>query len=303
MEIKRFAIQSNYDSLPLSCVLYVPSGEKKGIVQLVHGMSEHKERYLPFMQFLCENGYVAFCHDHRGHGDSVQSEEDRGWFHDFDGKAVVDDAVQMTSFLKAEYPGLPLTLFGHSMGSMVVRCYAREHDDLIDKLVVCGSPSKNPLAGLAIFVEKCIRLSKGERHRSKMLAYLSTGKGDKNFPGEGRGAWLSRNRPNIDAYQNDPKSGFTFTCNGFENLFKLMKYTYQKKGYLVKNPALPIHFVSGKDDPVAESESKWQQSIEFMRKLGYTQVSGKMYEGMRHEILNELDNGEVYADLLAFVEK
>lgn len=302
MERKEFVLQSSYDGLQLKGTIYEPKGEKKAIVQLVHGMCEHKGRYEEYMQFLAEHGYVAACHDHRGHGDSVEKEEDRGWFHDFDGKAIVDDAVAVTEYLKGQYPNLPVVLFGHSMGSMVVRCYLQEHDDKIQKLIVCGSPSQNPLAGIAIFMTKCIRLFKGERHRSKMLAYLSTGKGDKKFKGEGKGAWLSRNRENIALYATDPKCKFIFTCNGFENLFKLMKNTYDKKKYKVKNPNLPIRFVSGSEDAVLVNERKWREAIESMRKIGYTNATGVLYEGMRHEILNELGREEVYQDLNSFLE-
>ncbi len=302
MERKEFSLQSSYDGLQLKGIVYEPKGKKKGIVQLVHGMCEHKGRYEEFMRYLAGRGFVAACHDHRGHGDSVEKEEDRGWFHDFDGKAIVDDAVSVTDYLKTQYPDLPVVLFGHSMGSMVVRCYIQEHDDKIQKLIVCGSPSKNPLASTAVLMTKCIRLFRGERHRSKMLAYLSTGKGDKRFKGEGKGAWLSRNRKNIALYAADPKCNFIFTCNGFENLFKLMKNTYNKKKYKVKNPNLPIRFVSGSEDAVMENERKWLDSIESMRKIGYDNVTGDLYEGMRHEILNELGNQEVYRDLSFFIE-
>ena len=197
-------------------------------------------------------------------------------------------------------PDIPHFLFGHSMGSMVARCYLRKYDDMVDRAIVCGSPCKNPLAGVAIVLEKCIRLFRGARHRSKMLTYLSTGKGNDNFPGEGKGAWLSKNRANIDEFHANPKGDYRFTCNGFENLFKLMKRTYTKKGYEVKNPDLPIYFVSGGDDPVLGGEKNWNEVLEFMRKVGYTNVSGTLYQGLRHEVHNELDNENVLSDLLAF---
>lgn len=302
MQEKRFTVISDYDGLEIQCLLYEPEQSPKGIVQLVHGMCEHKDRYTAFMRFLAEKGYVVECHDHRGHGDSVKDKEDFGWFGDYDGVAVVEDVAKITRYLKSEYPNLPLTLFGHSMGSLIVRCYLREHDEEIDKLIVCGSPSKNPLVGIAIGLEKTIRLFRGNRHRSKTLFYLSTGKGDKKFPGEGRCCWLTRDAEVSKGYLSDPKCGYIFTCNGFENLFKLMKRTYQKKGYAVKNPDLPVYFVAGGDDPVIGNELKWFQTIEFLRGVGYTQVSGKLYENMRHEILNEIGKEEVYADLLSFME-
>lgn len=298
---KTFTVTSNYDGLPLAGLVIAPENTPKGIVQLVHGMAERKERYEEMMTFFAENGYVCVCHDHRGHGESMRSKEDKGWFGDYEGKAVAEDAFLVTEYIKREYPNLPLTLFGHSMGSLIVRCYAQKYDSEIDKLIVCGSPSKNPLAGVAIFLEKCIRLFRGARHRSKLLAFLSTGKGDKLFPGEGKNAWLSGNRESVEAYLADENCGFRFTCNGYENLFKLLRRTYQKKKYGVQNPDLPIHFVAGAKDPVIVSEKAWKYAVEDMRKVGYNKVSGKLYEGMRHEIHNELDRQTVYNDLLAFI--
>lgn len=301
MEKKTFTVVSDYDNLLLHGSMYAPKGEKKGIVQIAHGMCEFRERYEEFMEFLCKNGYVAVCHDHRGHGDSVEKEADLGWFRDFDGKAVVDDCVKVTRYIKEGYPDLPVILFGHSMGSMIVRCYIQNHDDLIDKLIVCGSPSQNSLVGVAIFMTKCIRLFRGQRYRSKLLSYLSVGNGNDKFPGEEKGAWLTRDRSAIEKYYGNPKGRYGFTCNGFENLFKLMKRTYQKKRYALKNPTLPIHFVAGSDDPVIKDELKWFKAIESLRSVGYENVTGKLYEGMRHEIFNEFGKEGVYEDLLTFI--
>ena len=302
MKKQTFTLQSNYDGLTLAGLLIAPEGTPKGIVQLVHGMAEHKNRYEEMMLFLAENGYVCVCHDHRGHGGSMRSADEKGWFGDYDGKAVVDDTVRITQYVKELYPNLSLTLFGHSMGSLVVRCYAQEHDELIDKLVVCGSPSKNPLSGVAIFLEKTIRLFCGAKHRSKLLAFLSTGKGDGQFPGEGQKAWLSANRANVEAYLADENCGFTFTCNGYENLFNLLRRTYQQKKYQVKNPTLPIHFIAGANDPVIVNEKAWRAAVAEMQAVGYQAVTSKLYEGMRHEIHNELDRQSVYNDLLAYIE-
>lgn len=300
---KQFTLQSKADGLTLYGWIIEPTDTPKGIVQILHGKSEYKERYEAFMRFFAENGYVAVCHDHRGHGDSVRDAEDLGHFYDKTGKAVVNDSVQVTEYIREQYPNLPIVLFGHSMGSMIARCYLQQHDELIDKAIICGSPSKNPLCGVGIFLAQCIGVLRGAKYRSPLLAYVSTGKGDDRYPGEGPGAWLSRDRANIEKFQDNPKRKKNFTCNGFENLFRLMKMTYQKKKYLVHKPSLPIHFVSGSDDAVLGNEMKWMASIECLREVGYTQVTGKLYEGFRHEIFNDIGKEEVYADLLAFVEK
>ena len=299
---EKFTVLSSYDNLPLAGLIIAPEKEAKGIVQLVHGMAERKERYEELMSFLAQNGYACIIHDPRGHGESLLGKEERGFMGDYDGEAIVEDAVLVGKYAKAQYPDLPLTLFGHSMGSLVVRCYAQRNDELLSKLIVCGSPSKNPLAGIAVGLEKSIRLFRGAHHRSKLLAFLSTGKGDKQFPGEGDRAWLSRNRENVEEYLADEGCGFAFTCNGYENLFKLMRNTYQKKRYRVKNPTLPIYFIAGEKDPVILSPKAWLEAVDFMKGIGYANTSCKLYKDMRHEVHNELGREEVYQDILSFIE-
>lgn len=302
MKKKEFIVKSDFDGVELKGKIFEPDGKKKGIVLILHGMCEYKERYEEFMGFLAGNGYVAACYDQRGHGDSVTSKDDLGWFNDKDGVAFVEDAAQVVKALKAQYENIPFIMLGHSMGSMIVRCFLREHDELIDKLIVSGSPSKNSLAGVAVCMAKVLGKFKGEKHRSKTLSFLATGKGDKKFPKEGKGAWLSKNYKCTEKFYSNPKGSFRFTCNGFENLFKLMKRTYQAKGYQVKNPTLPIHFISGDKDAVMISSMKWVNSLDFLLDVGYENVTGKLYNDFRHEVLNEIGRKDVYKDVLAFLE-
>lgn len=303
MKKEEFIVKSHFDGLELVCVAFEPTSQPKGVIQFVHGMCEQKGRYEEIMEYFTKNGYVTVAYDQRGHGETAKTNENLGWFGDKTGKGIVEDAYAVTKEIKARYQGLPITLFGHSMGSMVVRCYLQEHDDMIDKLIVCGSPTFNPLVDVAIGLTRFLALFKGERHRSKMLSYVSTGHGNKNFPNEGQGAWLSRNRESIDKFYADERCKFIFTYNGFENLFRLMKYTYSKKKYKVANPNLPIHFVSGSADAVLGGENNWLKIHGYLREVGYNNVSGKLYHGLRHEIHNEPERETVYADLLAFIEE
>ncbi|MBQ9729927.1 MAG: alpha/beta fold hydrolase [Clostridia bacterium] len=301
MKREEFEVVSAYDGLSLKGTLFVPNGKVEGLVQIVHGMCECKERYFPIAEHFCSNGLAVGVYDQRGHGDSVSSPEEYGYFGDKTATAIVEDAAQVTEYLKTRFPGVPVTLFGHSMGSMVVRCYLHKHDELIDKLIVCGSPGKNALAGAGKLMAKTIALFKGKMHRSKTLAYLSTGRGNEKFGGE-KGSWLTRDKEIVKKFYSDPKCSFIFTCNGFQNLFGLMQKTYKKSLYQVKNPDLRILFVSGSDDAVLYSEKKWKNSQEDLKKVGYQNVSGKLYPEFRHEIHNEIGKEEVYADLTSFIK-
>jgi len=265
-------------------------------------MCEYVERYLPMMEYFTSHGYVVAGHDHRGHGDSVKSESDLGWFYDKTGKAIVQDAVAITEFLKKKYPGTRLTLFGHSMGSMVARVYLQENDCLIDGLILSGAPTKNPMAGVAVFLADCVSLCKGARHRSKLLKGLSIGAYEKKFQAEGKAAWLSVSKRNSERYLADPLCTYVFTSNGFRNLFLLLRNTFRKRDYRTQNPNLPIYFMAGGEDPVIVSVEAWRAAQEFLRRVGYTDVRSALYEGYRHELLNEDDPTPYLEGMLAFIE-
>lgn len=307
MQKREFTLQSKYDNLALSCAEYTAEGgtqtNAKGVVQIVHGMCEYKERYEDFIDYLTQNGYIVFAHDHRGHGGSVTANENLGYFGDKKGEAIVDDAALVTDEIRRLYPGLSVTLFGHSMGSLVVRAYIQKYEEKIDKLIVCGSPSKNSLAGVGLMLNGVISAFRGKKYRSRLMANASTGGGDNKFPGEGKNAWLTRDKTVVEKYNVDEKCNFVFSCNGFSNLLHLVKNAYKKKKYPAKHSDLPIFFMAGADDPVIGSEKKWLEAQQFLRDVGYKNVTGKLYPKMRHEILNELGKEEVYADALAFIEK
>ena len=147
MNMLKRKIEASSDGLQLAMLISEPAGEPKGIVQIVHGMCEHKERYVPFMEYLSSHGYICAVHDHRGHGETVRSEEDLGYMYKGGWRALVEDIRLVQNEIKASYPILPYTLFGHSMGSMAVRSFTKRYDDSIDTLFVCGCPSYNPAGG------------------------------------------------------------------------------------------------------------------------------------------------------------
>ena len=132
-----FSIASHHDNLQLSVLAVCPE-KPKAVVQMAHGMCEHKERYLSFMRFLAAHGYAAFLNDHRGHGESVLDQADLGYFYDGGARALIDDMHLLTEHIRGEYPSLPIALFGHSMGSLAVRCYTKRYDKEISSLIVCG---------------------------------------------------------------------------------------------------------------------------------------------------------------------
>lgn len=302
--IKEFTLISEQDQQIISAVKVIPDTPVIGVIQLVHGMAEHKERYLPFMTYLAQHGYVCVMHDHRGHGKSVVSNNDLGYFHDKNGTYLIEDIHTLCQLMKQQYPDVPYFLFGHSMGSLLVRCFCKRYDDEIDALVVCGSPSENKAAKAGKLLVKAMEKVKGEHYRSDLIQHMAFGAHQKAFPkGESENVWLCSDQSVVKAYDEDPLCGFVFTLNGFENLFTIMMEVYDAHGWKMKHKALPIRFIAGGDDPCIVNEAKFKEAAGFMKTLGYENVTARLFEGKRHEILNEDIKEEVYEDVLAFYDK
>ena len=126
------------------------SSKVKAIFQIAHGMAEHGERYEDFAKYLVAEGYAVFANDHIGHGKSVATDDDLGYFGERDGwLAFVNDAKLLTDLAKNEYPDKPVILFGHSMGSFIARSYAEKFGGDLAGAVFCGTSGTNPAAGLS----------------------------------------------------------------------------------------------------------------------------------------------------------
>jgi len=299
MKEEKIKIISEVDELEIDCLLIQPEGKIKGVVQLAHGMNEHKERYIDFMKYLAENGYACFINDHRGHGKSLKNKDDIGYFYENEAKAVIEDLYQITRYLKEKFKGKKIILFGHSMGSMIVRKYIAKYDNKIDGLIVCGSPSKNINAKLGLAIVKTMEIFKSEKYRSKFVKNLMFNGYDKDD--KLKNSWICNNREIVEKYNADELCQYDYTLNGFENIIRLMIDIYNPKIYRKNNLKLPIYFIAGSDDPVISSIKAWYKAQTFLKDLGYTNISSDLYENMSHEILNELENKKVYEDILNWI--
>lgn len=296
MKEENIKIISNQDSLELDCLLIKPNKEIKAIVEIAHGMNEHKERYIDFMKFLAKNGYASFIHDHRGHGKSIKNNNDLGYFYEDNASYVVEDLHKINEYLKNKFKDKKIILFGHSMGSMIVRKYISKYAHTIDGLIVCGSPSKNNASKLGLKVVKLLKSIKGEIYRSEFVKKLMFGGFDKK--GSEPNSWVCHNKEILKLYNEDELCKYTYTLNGYENIIKLMIDIYNPKIYNRNNLDLPIYFIAGNDDPVIISKKDFNEAINFLKKIGYHNIDNTLYDDMSHEILNEINNNLVYDDIL-----
>lgn len=281
------------------------TSETKAIVQIVHGMAEHIDRYLNFAEFLTDNGYVVFMHDFISHGKSSESVENLGIFEDkHSDEIILEDILKMNVTAKKLYPDLKLILFGHSMGSFAVRDFAAKYKDRLDKLVVCGTGGSNPLLGVGIVLSKLIRVFKGGNYKSSFLDNLTFGKYDDGYDGKRtKFDWLSKDDKVVDKYIDDPYCGFLFDVNGMLALYELNKVANKANTFSDTENGLEILIISGSDDPVGEFTKGTKFVYDAYKSSGCYKVDMKIYENDRHELLNELDKEVVYKDVLNFIEK
>lgn len=295
--MKEFELNTN-DNIKLYGTIIEPKKTPKALVYIVHGMCEHKERYYEFMDFLSQNGYISLICDLRGHGKNVEKEK-LGYFGDK--RSLIDDVDLVINYIKSNYPNTKIILFGHSMGSLIVRNYVQTNDNKIDKLIVCGPPTKNNFTFFGTTLCFLIGSIKGQFYRSKLIQNISLGNYNKGF--DKPNSWLVSKESILDEYNKDELCGFIFTINGFKSLFYMLKKAYSFNSYHIKNKDLPILLIAGKDDPVIVSEKKFIHLKNFFIKIGYKNIEYKLFDKMRHEILNEVNNEIVYKEILDFINK
>lgn len=295
---------SNQDQVNISVLACIPDHDIQGILQFVHGMAEYKERYIHTMETFANQGYVCVIHDHRGHGKSVKSREDLGYFYESSGMYAVADTYQVSQWIKKQFPDVPLILLGHSMGSLIARLYCKRYDKQLDGLIVCGSPSKHKMLPIVNKIVKKIKKRKGDRYRSEFIQKLVFGSFEKKYKHKlSKNMWICSDPSTIMQYDKDELCGFLFTVNGFENLFTMLFEVYDKQHWVCEKPDLPILFISGKNDACMLNERKFKEAYGFMKAVGYQNVEHHLFPAMRHEILNEKEKKKVYAYIYHWLQQ
>lgn len=196
--------------------------EYKGVVQLVHGMQEHIGRYDEFANVLADCGYIVVGHDHLGHGNTVRNEEDFGYFADRDGwDRLVDDIHILQNQIQKEYPKMPYVIFGHSMGSLLVRTYLTKYKDNLSGVIISGTSGQKKGLIAGRILTKLIMLFMGKRYKSNLLEYLVTGSFNKKFkPNKTKADWTTSDCEQVEKYEKDPKCGKNFTAVAYNDLLK-----------------------------------------------------------------------------------
>lgn len=278
-----------------------PVEKPKAVLQMVHGMQEHKERYYSFIEYLNKNGYAVVISDMRGHGEDAPN---LGHIADKKGeKILIEDQNRIYNYIKENFKDVPVYLFGHSMGSIISRVLLQESSANYKKVILSGYVAPNPASPVAVLLGNIVKCF-GAKKYSKLLANLALGPYSKAVKDRKTELdWLSANEENVQNYINDPLCGFPFTNSSFSALFHLLNAMGKAGKYVNVNKELPFLLAGGEDDPCTAGEKGRANSKKVLEKAGFANFEVATFKGMRHEILNELDKGSVYKTMLDFLNK
>jgi len=280
---KEFRFTSR-DGLSIACFRWDARGPSRGVVQIAHGMGEHLGRYAELIAVLQEAGLVVYGHDHRGHGRTARSPAEFGDYGEGGFDLLVEDIAELTRIAKEENPSQPFLILGHSMGSFAMQQYVLEHSYLIDGLILSGS---GVLDGMVRLVN-----SSPQNYNFFNAAFE---------PARTPFDWLSRDTVVVDAFMKDPLC-FPVVKPASAASFLAASTRLADPAFLSEiRHDLPVYLFSGSEDPVGERLAGVRTLMERHHRAGICDISFDFYDGGRHEMLNEINRGEVRSNLLVWI--
>lgn len=280
----------------LNVIIWETEKEPIGVLQIVHGMAEYIDRYDNFAKYMTEHGFNVIGHDHLGHGHSVSDERDYGFFAEENGdKIIIEDMHSVTQYAREKWEELPNFILGHSMGSFCLRQYLTKYSNDVFGAVIMGTgwiPSAAAFLGKTIATNTC--KSKGSHTVNPLLIKLTLEPYNKPFaPARTNCDWLSRDEKQVDLYVNDKLCGFDFTAGAYKDFFTVLEKIAKNRQLIGMRKSLPILITSGSVDPVGGKKACEKLNAQYKR-CDINDVTLKLWENDRHEILNELDKSDVY---------
>ncbi|QWC00672.1 alpha/beta hydrolase [Mycoplasmatota bacterium] len=306
--MKQFILNDEFNN-DIHTYVYEPEQKPIGVLQIIHGASEHFARYGLFAEFMNKNGYVVVGHDILGHGLSTNT-LDYVHFSDKDGDTIAFNTIILVKkWINENYNSLPIYLLGHSMGSFLARKMVMEYPQAYEKSIFSGTayPPKI-LLNIGLCLTTLIKSIKGPKYISKLVQDMSIDSNHKKMRKDQiisgiNEEWLTRDKKIQDYYKHSPMCGQPFTVQANHDMFIWIKQANNINKIKKSNHHQPIFFISGGHDPLSNYGEQIHKLVDKMRSIGYDQIDMKIYPEGRHEILNELNRKNVYKDILNFIEK
>lgn len=302
-----FTFPSSDGQHQIHCSQWLPDeGQPKAVVQIVHGISEYVGRYDQFARFLADHGYAVCGEDHLGHGRTGKQDSIFGFFARHDGWTLATADVRgLRRLMGKKFPGIPYFLLGHSMGSFLTRTYLCRYPGEVSGALLSGTGQEaGLLVGAGKFLANLIGLFKGYDSVSPLVHSLSLGAYNKQFaPNRTTADWISRDETVVDTYLADPFCQVMPTVGLYRDMLGGLQYIASRRALSQMDPDTPVYLYSGDQDPVGANGAGVKKVYGYFEKYGTKDLSMKLYENGRHEMHNELNREEVFADVLTWLEQ
>lgn len=293
-----------HDGYNTKLACFMSSKKPRASILILHGMAEHQKRYYDFIEYLVEQGFDVYCYDHRGHGTDKRIKE-LGFFADHNGYLlVVEDAISVSTYIQQNNRSSKFFLLGHSMGSLIARNVIQTFDHYSGVILSGTTYPPIIMTKSGLFIASLIKKSKGPKHRSPFMNNLLFG--NKNYlklVDRTTFDWLTRSNPIVGAYIHDPFCGFLCTTSFYHDLINLTLNASKRKLIRLTKKEIPLYIISGEEDPVGGFGKEIHKYINVLKRLGFTNVTYKLYPNCRHELINELNKEQVYEDLYHWIAK
>ena len=289
-------------------ICYPKNAQYTRIIQILHGKREYIERYLPFMEYLTTKGYIAVGHDYLGHGQSINSQEELGFIGEPNpNELIIKDIHTLHIMMHQKYPNLPYFMCGHSWGSYLLRQYICLCNQGLNGVILLGSGYENIFkVSIAKSLCEIISFFRGSHHRSQFISKLSKGKKFQRYDitrTDIYNSWITSDPEMAKEYNEDTKRNYEFTLNAFIGMLDSTMYSCDPKNIKKVRKDLPVLFLSGGGDPIGNFGEGVKKSCDLFREAGVKDVTMKIYENGRHEMLNEINRKEVFVYIKNWMEE
>lgn len=281
-------------------------GAPRAVVQINHGLAEHAARYERFADSLAAQGLHTYAHDHRGHGFTTAPNAPPGRFGTpSGGDKVIADVAAIHDLIRAEHPGLPVIVFGHSMGGLIALNYVLRHPAGVNAAAIWNANFSAGLAGraaLAILAWEKFRL--GSDVPSRLLPRLTFQAWGKKVPDHKTPFdWLSRDADEVKKYIDDPLCGWDASVSLWQDLFGFVFFGADDRNFSGLDRALPINLVGGEKDPATDGGKAVEHLAGRLGRMRFSILNSTIYADTRHESLNELNRDVIMRDFAGWLDR